>query len=136
MRITVLIIGALLLVGCSQAVSAPAVPAVPRNYIAEMKVLARQHHMYYVIFCLPWQTDSNYQFQAELCEADCRFQYAEDGGKDWWGGAGATQELAARDLVEQFADARDRYVHHPTHKKAMTGKPHQCPPEIRGGPNQ
>ena len=103
-----------------------------RDYIGEMKTLAHQHHMYYVIFCLDWQTDANYQFQAELCETDCRLQYAEDGGKDWWAGAGASQELAARDLVEQFEDARLRYVHHALSRKSKPA--HKCPPEIRGGP--
>jgi hypothetical protein len=114
--------------------SLPAFAQKPRrDYIQEMKALAHQHHMYYVIFCLPEQADKNYQFQAELCEADCRLQFAEDGGKDWWSGAGASQELAARDLVESFTDGRDRYVHYALHRKPV-GKIHQCPSEIRGGP--
>jgi hypothetical protein len=106
-------------------------PRTERDYLAELKELARKNNLYYVVFCTDWQNDPNFQFQAELCEADCRYQYVEEGGKRWWSGTGNTQQAAARDLIIHFVGAKEKFAHVAQHKNEVK---HLCPPNIRGGP--
>ena len=122
-----------LTLGCSADTSWPtplkAAPPVKHDWIAEMKSLARTHHMRYRIICLPMSDDPNRQFAAYLVqkpwEEDLNTQY-------WVSGAGPTQAEAAHDLITLFYE-RGFYPLKPPQQLQKIEQMHKtCPPEVRG----
>jgi len=106
--------------------------AKQRNGIAELIQLAKARHMHYWIFCVDWQDDPNAQFQANLCMDDCHRIYIEDGAKGFWAEHGATQEEAARRLVDAIIAGKAPILpsHNPDYERQHSHK--QCPPPIEG----
>jgi len=88
--------------------------------------------MYWRIFCTDWQSDPDYQFQAELCEVDCSIIYAEDGARGEWATNGPTQEESARRLVDKVLHGEPEYA--PMHGPDRNAMKKECPPELSGGP--
>lgn len=121
--------------GCgSDRISLPKFMAAkpPVDHIAELKAVAKNRHMYYRIFCADWESDSNYQFQANLCLADCKVLFDDEGGKPRWMGSGATQQAAAETVLKKI-DRDKPYDFGNRNKPAAAHK--QCPPELSGGPS-
>lgn len=119
----VLLIG---LVGCGKP-PVTTVPPPPHDWIAEMKNLAREHHMRYRIFCVSGATD---QFQAQVqsgsFDEDLEYQ-------TWQAGEGATQVDAAENLMgvfRRFGFYSPKLPVIDPHKPTWLHK--KCPPEIRG----
>src|SRR5437588_1131156 len=126
-----------MLLGCQSAViSLPnfTPPPAHLDYIEEMKAIARNRHMYYKIICLPWETDPAKQFAAYISE---RESHGDLGTMTWQWGIGATQAEAARDLVLRLGREGLIPPEPPEKRVKRSDWTHkQCPPEIRGGPNE
>lgn len=131
-RATILILCAVL-VGCKKDQHLVAVmtdnPSVekPHDWIAEMKALAKEHHMRYRIIC----RDSISPSFAYLAILESGTWGTDPDDEIWVGGFGETQELAAKDLITIFG--RDGFVlPHPKSARALVTKHRQCAKPIQG----
>ena len=130
---------AITMTGCNSTVSWPQfaapVPAVHHDWIAEMKSIARTHHMRYRIICMDWNSDADAQFAAYVYERELETSHLDE--QHWIWGSGATQEEAAHDLMEDFNKSGFNPPEPPAeqekNKKKCCAPDHKiCPPEIRG----
>lgn len=117
------------LVGCGKP-PVTTVPPPPHDWIAEMKNLAREHHMRYRIFCVRGATDPNDQFQAQV-QSGHFGEHLDD--QTWQAGDGATQVDAAENLmgaVRRLGFNPPKLPVIDPHKPTWLHK--ECPPEISG----
>lgn len=99
----------------------------PHDWIAEMKALAKEHHMRYRIIC----RDSISPSFAYLATLQSGTWGTDPDDEIWVGGFGETQELAAKDLITIFG--HDGFVlPHPKSARALVTKHRQCAKPIQG----
>jgi hypothetical protein len=109
---------------------AATIPEIKHNYIHELKVYAKEHRLYYSVWCVDWLEEETYQ--ANLCRADCSLVFANEGGKGMWIERGSTQEEAAQRVIKS-AEEGEKTI---TYFDPPNFIPHnrQCKRPIKGGP--
>jgi hypothetical protein len=107
--------------------------APPPNSIAALKAFAKKNRLYYHIWCIEWSEEERYQ--ADICRANCRLLYPDEGGKGMWLAEGDTQEEAAAKALAEAEAGESQITYFKRDTDASQKKKHrQCKPLIIGGP--